>query len=195
MIATENTTNAPFDLSVVLLHDKMHNKEGKIVCTSLTMIDVHDFARSSRTYGVSTTFVAHPSATLRKLANTLKGHWEEGLGAVYNPNRKEALEIIQIVSELDEAIERITDRTGVVPKLVATSAKDGSDRISYQEFKTNHLHNGTPYLLMFGTGWGMSEELLCRADHFLKPVNGPTPYNHLSVRSACAIILDRLLGI
>ena len=103
----------PFDLSVVLLHDKMHNKEGNIVCTSLTMIDVHDFARSSRTYGTSTTFVAHPSATLRKLAKTLKGHWEEGLGATYNPNRKEALEIIQIVSDLDEAIERIEKRTGV----------------------------------------------------------------------------------
>ena len=189
-------TNA-FDLSVVLLHDKMNNKEGRLVCTSLTMIDVHDFARSCRTYGVNTTFIAHPSATLRKLAKTLKTHWEEGLGATYNPNRKDALELIQIVSDLDEAVERIETRTGKLPKLVATSAKDGGDRIAFKEFRDSHLFadgGSQPYLLMFGTGWGMSDELLQRAQYFLKPVHGPTPYNHLSVRSACAIILDRLLG-
>jgi hypothetical protein len=47
---------------------------------------------------------------------------------------------------------------------------------------------------MFGTGWGMSQELLDRADIFLDPINGPKEYNHLSVRSACAIMLDRLFG-
>jgi hypothetical protein len=52
-----------------------------------------------------------------------------------------------------------------------------------------------PFLLMFGTGWGMSDELMARADYVLKPINGPTDYNHLSVRAACAIILDRLRGI
>ena len=56
------------------------------------------------------------------------------------------------------------------------------------------MQDGWPYLLMFGTGWGMSEELLERSDYFLEPVSGPTDYNHLSVRSACAVILDRLLG-
>jgi hypothetical protein len=41
----------------------------------------------------------------------------------------------------------------------------------------------------------MSEELMARADYVLKPINGPTEYNHLSVRAACAIILDRLFGV
>ncbi len=32
------------------------------------------------------------------------------------------------------------------------------------------------------------------ADFFLEPIKGPSDYNHLSVRSAVAIVLDRLLG-
>jgi hypothetical protein len=32
------------------------------------------------------------------------------------------------------------------------------------------------------------------ADYTLKPIYGPVDYNHLSVRAACAIILDRLRG-
>ncbi|HEY6838272.1 MAG TPA: RNA methyltransferase, partial [Geobacteraceae bacterium] len=51
-----------------------------------------------------------------------------------------------------------------------------------------------PYLLVFGTGWGLTEELFERADLVLRPIKGPGSYNHLSVRSAAAIILDRLLG-
>jgi hypothetical protein len=47
---------------------------------------------------------------------------------------------------------------------------------------------------MFGTGWGMIDELIERADYYLDPIEGPVEYNHLSVRSACAIILDRLTG-
>lgn len=182
------------DLSVVLLHDQMVDKEGKIVTTSLTLIDVHDIARSSRTYGISTAYIAHPSPILRKISRTLKSHWEEGYGATYNPNRKDALSQVEILSDLDEVIAHIDQRTGKLPKLIATSAKKGPDRIHYSHMK-EILSDGDPYLLLFGTGWGMCDELLKRTDYFLEPIEGPTPYNHLSVRSACAIILDRLLGL
>ncbi len=186
--------SAGFDLSVVLLHDRMVDKQGKLVTTSLTMIDVHDFARSSKTYGATNVYIAHPSGMIRKLARTLKHHWEEGYGATYNPNRKDALGLIEIVTDLDEAVRAIDERTGKIPKLIATSARDGADRVGFAEMRET-LQNGEPHLLMFGTGWGMSQELLDRADYFLRPVKGPTPYNHLSVRGACAIILDRLLGV
>lgn len=183
------------DLSVILLHEGMHNKEGQIVTSSLTLIDVHDLARSCRTYGVSGTFIAHPSASLRLLNRTLKNHWEEGFGATYNPNRKEALEIVDLVSDLDEAIHKIDLRCGRLPKLIATSAKAGSDRTGFRQMRAMMKDNAEqPYLMMLGTGWGMCDELLERADYFLEPVNGPTEYNHLSVRSACAIMLDRLLA-
>lgn len=183
------------DINVVLLHDKMVDKTGKLVTTSLTLIDVHDIARSSRTYGVNTFFVAHPAPALRKLARTLQSHWEDGWGATYNPNRKEALEHVDIVNDLDEVIQKIDARTGKLPKLIATSAKDGGKRVNFTELKTEMSISDDPYLLMLGTGWGMSDELLARATHFLTPVKGPGEYNHLSVRSACAIMLDRLLGI
>lgn len=183
------------DLNVILLHDQMVDKHNKHITASLTMIDVHDLARSCATYGVNTLFISHPAPTLRKLARTLKEHWEEGFGATYNPNRREALEHVQIVSDLDEAIQRIDERAGILPKLVATSARDGGKRISFDEFRAQTSSATQPHLLMLGTGWGMSDELLARADLFLEPIKGPTPYNHLSVRSACAIMLDRILGL
>lgn len=185
---------APKNLHLALLHEGMVDKHDHHVTTSLTLIDLHDIARSARTYGVGTTFVAHPSPTMRKLARTVKEHWEEGFGATYNPNRKDALSVIDVVGDLDEAVHKLALATGALPKLVATSAKPGSDRISFSQLRTELTKSDVPHLIMFGTGWGMNQDLLARADYFLEPINGPTDYNHLSVRSACAIMLDRLLA-
>lgn len=183
-------------LNVILLHDQMLDKQGDLVTTSLTMIDLHDIARSCCTYGVETFFIAHPSNSLKKLARTLKKHWEVGYGSTYNPNRKEALDKTQIITDLDEAIQIIDSRSGQLPKLLATSAHQGEDRLKFAELtkELNQDNNQQEYLLMLGTGWGMSKSLLDRADYFLEPINGPTEYNHLSVRSACAIMLDRILA-
>lgn len=181
------------DLSVALLHHPMYDKQGKVVTTSLTLIDIHDMARSARTYGARKLFICHPSDTMRKLGETLAGHWREGFGATYNPNRKDALDYVQIVPDVDSAIEALTADGGKPPKLIATSARPEGTRISFPDMRSK-LEDGSPYLLLFGTGWGMTEALLSRADYFLEPVCGPGEYNHLSVRSACAIILDRLRG-
>ena len=182
-------------LSVVLLHDQMENKEGRLVTTSLTLIDIHDIARSCATFGVQNLYIAHPSDALRKLARTLHTHWDAGYGATYNPNRKEALSAVRIVASLDEAIHTIDLEHKKLPKLVATSAKPGPDRVPFETFKSLMDQGDEQYLLMLGTGWGMSAGLLKRADIFLAPVLGPTPYNHLSVRSALAIMLDRIFGL
>lgn len=181
-----------FDLSVALLHDQMHDKQKALVTTSVTLIDIHDIARSSRTYGAKQVFISHPSPSMRKLARILKSHWVDGFGATYNPTRKDALENVNLVSDLDEAIQKIDLRTGRLPKLIATSARGGGKRVNFAEMR-GLLHGNTqPYLLMLGTGWGMCDALLERADYFLEPIDGPTDFNHLSVRSACAIMLDRL---
>jgi hypothetical protein len=183
------------ELYVALLHDKMVDKTGKMVTTSVTLIDTHDISRSCRTYGIQSLFVVHPSQTMRALVRTVKEHWDTGFGSTYNPNRQDALGRLSIVSDLDEAILQIEQRSGKLPKLIATSARDGEDRISYGSMTDIMEKADHPFLLMFGTGWGMSPELMARADYVLKPINGPTEYNHLSVRAACAIILDRLLGL
>lgn len=179
------------DLNVILLHADMVNKQNQLVTTSVTLIDVHDIARSCRTFGVTNFFVAHPSLAIRKLVRTLKAHWQDGFGSTYNPNRKDAISTVEIVADLDEAIQKIDLRAGKLPKLIATSAKPGAERTSFGAM-TNKLQDQQPYLLMLGTGWGMSDPLLARSDYFLEPINGPGDYNHLSVRSACAIMLDRL---
>lgn len=182
------------EIYVALLHDKMVDKTGKIVTTSVTLIDTHDISRSCRTYGVRGFFVVHPSQTTRALVRTLKEHWDTGFGATYNPNRQDALGRLSIVSDLDEALLQIEQRSGKLPKLVATSARNGEDRVSFNEMRNVMDHADNPFLIMFGTGWGMCDALMERADYILKPINGPTEYNHLSVRGACAIILDRLFG-
>lgn len=181
---------------LALLHADMLGKEGEVITTSLTMIDTHDISRSARTYGIKTCFFAHPSDALKKLARRLKSHWQEGYGATHNPDRKEALTNMQLVSSLDEAIRHIETNYGVFPKLIATSAIDGDDRVRFKDFREKLAKESKDehYLLLFGTGWGMSDELTDRCDYFLEPIYGVGEYNHLSVRSACAIILDRMFG-
>ncbi len=68
----------------------------------------------------------------------------------------------------------------------------GSTPITFQALK-DRLHAKQPHLLIFGTAWGLSKNLIKSANYRLEPITGITEYNHLSVRSAAAIILDRLL--
>lgn len=189
-----NTTPKRYSLNVALLHDGMVDKTGKTVTTSVTLIDVHDISRSCKTYGVDSLFVVHSSQTMRALVRTVKQHWDSDFGSRYNPNRQDALGVLTIASELDEVLMHIERRTGKLPKIIATSARDGDDRVGYDEMRSTIEASDDSYLLMYGTGWGMGPELMSRADYILKPIYGPTAYNHLSVRAACAIILDRLQG-
>ena len=76
---------------------------------------------------------------------------------------------------------------------MVTSARQKPDNLSFGKFR-EMLQDGNPYLLIFGTAWGLSENFIAGADYSLNPVIGNTDYNHLSVRSAVAIILDRLFG-
>ena len=180
------------NLSVALLHQEMLDKNGAEVVTSLTPLDIHDIARSCRTFGATDFYVAHPSPALQQLVATVRTHWDAGFGATYNPDRKKALSLLQVVRDLSEVEHLAREKFGSC-KLVATSARPGGKRISFSELQnTLCSEDAEHHVLMLGTGWGMSEQLLQRADLFLEPIESPTDYNHLSVRSACAIMLDRL---
>lgn len=184
----------PVDLSVALLHQDMVDKTDRRIVTSLTLLDIHDLTRSSRTYGAKNLFIVHPSVTHRKLARKLASHWQTGGGASYNPDRKEALDILNIACDLDEVIHKIDLRTGQAPILVATSARVAGNSISFSDLRQLMTAEDRPFLILLGTGWGMHSELLQRAHYLLEPIHGSGDYNHLSVRSAGAIILDRLIG-
>ncbi|MFH1982034.1 MAG: RNA methyltransferase [Pseudomonadota bacterium] len=180
-------------LSIALAHHPVQNKNGDTITSAVTNLDVHDLARAARTYGLDTVFVVTPLEDQARLIGRLVAHWVTGHGAVYNPKRREALEGVQIVESLAAVRAAVTRRHGTAPKMVATAARPPGAVIDYAAFRTL-LTDGTPYVLVFGTAWGLSPSFMETADHVLAPIQGPGPYNHLSVRAAAAIILDRLLG-
>jgi hypothetical protein len=227
---------------------------------------LHDIARSSRTYGVAGFFVIHPIQDQRDFATRVIDHWQAGYGRQFDSRRREALDLIRVVTDLDEAIVEIEQKEGARPTIVYTSARALTEterpgeappaivnaaparhhpptlppgvgieaspapvsdqpsarsaasvemaamtpaessqesghtapraaRLSYAELRARLERNDTPpVLLLFGTGFGMAPAVLERADLALPPVFGPGAYNHLSVRAAAGIILDRLRG-
>ena len=83
---------------------------------------------------------------------------------------------------------------GKKPLLVATGAQKRHTRsITYNRAK-EILADDRVVIVIFGTAWGLDKEIIDRADFVLDPIEGTTDYNHLSVRTAAAIILDRLAG-
>ncbi|RLE36050.1 RNA methyltransferase [Candidatus Acetothermia bacterium] len=182
-------------LYVGLFHFPMRSRIGEIVATSTTSIDIHDIARSARTYGVSRYFVVTPLDSQREIALRIRGFWTEGEGAMEKSHRGEALEYVAIASDLEETIEQIREGEGVDPFLVATSARRlERNEISYDDLRKRLRTDPTPVYILFGTGWGMADELIEACDAVLPPVMPDAGFNHLSVRAAAAIVLDRLCG-
>ena len=182
------------NLAIALLHYPVYNKHREVVTTALTNLDVHDIARSARTYGLDRFYIVTPSIEQRNLAGRITGHWQEGWGAAYNPDCKEALDIVRICEDLDSAISDFQSSFDEPVKTVITGATEWPDSIAVSDLKLQLENTNTPFLLLLGTGWGLTKECFESADHILKPIAGSGSYNHLSVRSAAAIMLDRLRG-
>jgi len=180
------------DLYLVLLHHPVYDKNGAVVTTAVTNLDVHDISRLACTFDLRAFYVATPVPTLRRLVERIMRHWSTGPGAAYNATRKEALARVRLTRDLDAAIADVERETGRLPRLVATTAREGAGRLSFPALRRRLREDARAELLVFGTGWGLTEEVLGRVDDVLEPIRGVGAYNHLSVRSAAAIILDRL---
>jgi hypothetical protein len=178
---------------VALLHYPVYNRNGHVVCAAITNLDIHDIARAARTYGVSGFYVITPLEEQQLLLGRLLRHWREGYGARSNPDRKAALELVSVVASLPEALALITREVGTEPELWGTAATATGPTLTYGEAR-ERLHQGRHTVILFGTAWGLSREVLGLATYLLPPIQGATSYNHLSVRGAAAVILDRLLG-
>ncbi|MEJ2655837.1 MAG: RNA methyltransferase [Desulfobacterales bacterium] len=178
---------------MALVHYPVVNKNGEIIASAVTNLDLHDLSRTAKTYGVRTFYVVTPLGDQKELVEKIVSHWINGTGGRYNPKRKEALKLIVIKNTLDEVIDHIRKDTGAAPKTIVTSANQNPRTISFNRFR-EMLQDGAMYLLILGTGWGLSKNVINEADYVLNPVLGNTGYNHLSVRCAAAVMLDRLFG-
>ena len=104
-----------------------------------------------------------------------------------------ALQLVTPAASLAEVVAAVARRSGQQPELLATGASLAGCTLSHLEAR-ERIRQGGQFLMLFGTGWGLSTEVLDMVDHRLAPIYGATDYNHLSVRSAAAVMLDRLLG-
>lgn len=197
-------------LYVALLHHPVCDKFGRTVTVSLTNLDIHDIARCSRSNNLGGYFVVTPLEDQRRLAEELLGHWLEGSGSEANPDRALALDLVRVVPGLDEVLDAVGTLSGSRPLVVASSARlprnDGrraKGRRGRRETWGRRLvsHSSVrdwlrerPVLLLLGTGHGLAGEVLEAADAVLRPLRWLEPYNHFSVRTAAAVMLDRILG-
>jgi len=185
-------------LHIALVHHPTVDKQGTPAATSVTNLDIHDISRAGRTFGVDGFWIVHPYPAMHRYVSRVMEHWQEGWGSAYNPTRKESLEATRLALDLGEVAERLEamypDREVV---WVATTARPAPNALTYAEMR-RWLHDPEEkrvFLLLFGTGWGLHAEVLEQMDFILEPIHGPTDWNHLSVRAAAGIILDRLLGV
>lgn len=178
-------------MALALVHHPVVDRQGDIVTTAVTNLDVHDIARSSHTFGLSDFFIVHPISAQRELVNRIVTHWVDGSGARRIPDRKPAMEAVRIVETLEDAVAALG---GDVDLWVTSAAPGGNLRFADAEALLRTP--GKPVLLCFGTGWGLAPAVMDAATARLPPLRSfrEDGYNHLSVRAAAAIILHRLLG-
>lgn len=150
-------------------------------------------SRASKTFGVKKFFVVQPFEEERKIVERIVKFWNTK-GKEYNPNRVEAISVLEIVEDFDEVVKYIEDECGKKPVIVGTSAQKRNGKYIEYEKIAKLLFEENPVLVVFGTGWGISDDLGEKFDYFLPPIIGITEFNHLSVRSACSIILDRIIS-
>ncbi len=186
-------TNSHVYISVV--HYPAVNRDGRWIVTSFTTLDFHDIARPARTYELGGYYIVQPLEAQQFIISEQIKYWTEGFGSGFNPRRSDAGRLVRLVSSITEMIEKIKEETGKEPILISTSAKKYPQTVSYKEMRKIMEDKDKVFLILMGTGWGMPEELVKSCDYVLEPILGPGKYNHLSVRNASAIILDRLFAI
>ena len=177
-------------MSIALVHHPVLDRRGDTVTSAVTNLDIHDLARLATTYQLSRYYLVTPAEEQQCLASRIINHWQQGAGASYNPDRCQALDSLQLVNSLDEALTDWYSLAGPDGLAVLTGARhqDGLNYPQAQQLAVEH-----PIMLVLGTGHGLAPEVYTPGRPCLAPVRAGQ-YNHLSVRTAAAIMLDRLIG-
>ncbi|MBI4925990.1 MAG: RNA methyltransferase [Bdellovibrio sp.] len=189
-----------FSVYVVLLHYPIRNRQGQVVTTAVTNMDIHDIARSCCTYGVKKYFIVTPLEVQHGLVDRILAHWKLEKNREYHPDRSKALGLIELAYTFENVKQEIRSAEGKEPEVVLTDAKVLPGSMSFVEYKKELTvpSRMRPSVIVFGTGWGIAEKFYPQADRILSPICGPDNndgYNHLPVRAAVAVVLDRLLGV
>ncbi len=182
------------EVDVALIHWPVYDRAKSIVVTNVTNFDIHDIARAGRTYGIRHYYIINRLQEQLSFVARILDHWKTGVGSEYNPKRKTALGMVLTAETLEDCLQQYPER----PLVVTTSARElGIPRITFKDLREKVWNEpNRTILLVFGTGFGLHEDVLKQADVLLEPLKGASrdDYRHLSVRSAVSIVLDRLLG-
>jgi tRNA (guanine37-N1)-methyltransferase len=183
---------------VLLAHHPVYDQSRAIVTSSVTNLDVHDIARSAMTYGLAGYYVVTPVSAQRDKVARIVEIWSGEADVAEARGR--ALARVVPVPSIEAAVADVAAAAGGrAPLCVATSADPGRagqvPRLPAGALVGRLLAEpDRPALLVLGTGHGLAEEVICQSDCLLEPIDGGSGWNHLSVRSAAAVILDRLFG-
>lgn len=177
-------------MAIALVHHPVLDRRGDVVTSAVTNLDIHDLARLATTYNLSRYYLVTPAAEQQLLVARIAGHWRDGAGASYNPDRRQALDCLRVMNSFDEALAdwRLLAGADAVAMLTGARHADGQDVPTARALAERH-----PLLLVFGTGHGLAPAIYTADRPCLAPVRAGQ-YNHLSVRTAAAIVLDRLVG-
>ncbi len=175
-----------------LVHHPVCDKYENTVTTSVTNMDIHDISRSCKTFGISGYFIINPLDSQRIFVERVLKFWETDMAKKYNSDRVEALSLVRFAYTIEDTINQIKKQENDLPLVITTTANEMKDQIAIKDLNPEIFQK--PILILFGTGNGLCNEIHLRADIILKPIKGRYKFNHLSVRSAVAIILDRLFS-
>ncbi len=181
-------------VDLALIHYPVLNKNQELIGSAVTNLDLHDIARAAKTYGVDSFYIVTPYKDQQELFQELLDHWLKGHGLKYNSHRGDALSLVHICDDLNQLFERVTEKWQKRPTVLATCARPKQSKIWPYPLVKERISEGENFLILLGTAWGLAQEVIEAGDGILPPISGSGKYNHLSVRSAAAIVLDRLLG-
>jgi hypothetical protein len=156
----------------------------------VTNLDIHDLARLCTTYRLARFYLVTPAKEQQLLCARIINHWRQGFGASYNPDRSQALDVLQVKDSFTAALNDWRAHNKDCGLAVLTGARH-TDGVGFDAVRK--MTTEQPVMLVFGTGHGLAEELYTPGRPCLAAIR-PGRYNHLSVRTAAAIVLDRLIG-
>lgn len=177
-------------MAIALVHHPVLDRRGDVVTSAVTNLDIHDLARLATSYNLSRFYLVTPAVEQQILTRRIVEHWQKGAGASYNPDRCQALDCLRIKNSLDEALADWRFAAGPNARAVLTGARH-HDGIDYPQ--ASSLAAESPVMLVFGTGHGLAPDIYAADRACLKPVRAGR-YNHLSVRTAAAVVIDRIIG-